>query len=85
MLRLNYEYFSAAHLHHLTVRSMKLISVHIPDTYIKALDRLVELRLYPSRAEAIRFAIRDLILREAPIGENYLEEVSNGAAGEPRF
>ena len=43
---------------------MKLITVYLPESYLKALDELVEERYYPSRAEAIRVAIRDLLNRE---------------------
>ncbi|NHJ13240.1 MAG: ribbon-helix-helix protein, CopG family [Candidatus Thorarchaeota archaeon] len=34
------------------------------DIYVSGLDRLVELGMYPSRSEAIRVAIRDLLRRE---------------------
>ena len=44
---------------------MKLITVHLPEPYIKALDRLVAEKYYPNRAEAIRVAIRDLLIVEA--------------------
>jgi Arc/MetJ-type ribon-helix-helix transcriptional regulator len=40
---------------------MKLITLYLPETYIKMLDQLVNERFYPNRAEAIRVAIRDLI------------------------
>jgi len=40
---------------------MKLITLNLPEPYIKALDSLVNDRFYPNRAEAIRIAIRDLI------------------------
>jgi antitoxin ParD1/3/4 len=40
---------------------MKLITLYLPEPYIKALDQLVTERFYPNRAEAIRVAIRDLI------------------------
>lgn len=40
---------------------MKLITLYLPETYLKALDQLVSERFYPNRAEAIRVAIRDLI------------------------
>jgi antitoxin ParD1/3/4 len=40
---------------------MKLITLYLPETYIKALDQLVGERFYPNRAEAIRVAIRDMI------------------------
>jgi Arc/MetJ-type ribon-helix-helix transcriptional regulator len=40
---------------------MKLITLYLPEPYIKALDSLVVSRYYPNRAEAIRVAIRDMI------------------------
>lgn len=43
---------------------MKLITLYLPEPYIKALDQLVTERFYPNRAEAIRVAIRDLIDNE---------------------
>jgi len=46
------------------VVGVKLITVYLPESYLKALDELVEERYYPSRAEAIRVAIRDLLNRE---------------------
>lgn len=57
---------------------MKLISIYLPEAYLKALDRLVELKLYPNRAEAIRFAIRDLILKELPFEHRLDEDVYTG-------
>ena len=45
---------------------MKLITLYLPEPYIKALDQLVnEKRIYPNRAEAIRIAVRDLLSVEA--------------------
>jgi len=43
---------------------MKLITLYLPEPYIKALDQLVNEKFYPNRAEAIRVAIRDLISTE---------------------
>ncbi|MEM2971724.1 MAG: ribbon-helix-helix domain-containing protein [Candidatus Bathyarchaeia archaeon] len=40
---------------------MKLVTIYLPEPYIKALDQLVTEKFYPNRAEAIRVAIRDLI------------------------
>jgi len=40
---------------------LKLITLNVPEYYLKALDSLVKQKLYPNRAEAIRNAIRDLI------------------------
>lgn len=44
---------------------MKLITVHLPEVYIKALDGLVDEKMYPNRSEAIRTAVRDLLSVEA--------------------
>ena len=46
------------------VGDTKLITLYLPEAYIKALDWLVNERFYPSRAEAIRIAIRDLLANE---------------------
>jgi Arc/MetJ-type ribon-helix-helix transcriptional regulator len=43
---------------------LKLITLYLPETYIKALDQLVGAKFFPNRAEAIRAAIRDLIRSE---------------------
>jgi len=44
---------------------MKLITLHLPEPYIKELDRLVKEKYYPNRAEAIRVAVHDLLTVEA--------------------
>ncbi len=44
--------------------TMKMITVHIPERYLAALETLVDDRHFPSRSEAIRVAIRDLIRNE---------------------
>lgn len=59
---------------------MKLITLHLPEPYIRALDRLVREKKYPNRAEAIRHAVRDLLKTEAwkpkPHNEVEIAEVS---------
>ena len=44
---------------------MKLITLYLPEPYIKVLDKLVNERFYPNRAEAIRVAIKDMLNVEA--------------------
>jgi len=46
-----------------TGRRMRLITVHLTDAYIEALDKLVDAHIYPNRSEAIRAAIRDLVTK----------------------
>ncbi len=48
---------------------MKVVTVHLPEVYIEAIDELVRRRIYPNRAEAIRMAVRDFIREEAVISE----------------
>ena len=44
---------------------MKLITVNMPEPYIRAMDQLVKEKYYGSRAELIRSAVRDLLSLEA--------------------
>lgn len=41
---------------------MKLITLKVPEGYLKLLDQLVDERFYPNRSEAIRVAVRDLLV-----------------------
>ncbi len=43
---------------------MKIVTVKMPEDYINALDELVRRGLFTSRSEAIRIAVRDLLMRE---------------------
>jgi Arc/MetJ-type ribon-helix-helix transcriptional regulator len=43
---------------------MKIVTVHLPEAYVEAIDELVRRGVYANRAEAIRMALRDLIRRE---------------------
>jgi len=47
---------------------MKVVTVHLPEAYLDAIDELVRKKMYPNRAEVIRMAVRDLIRREAKLG-----------------
>lgn len=55
---------------------MKLITLHLPEHYISELDDLVDRGFYPNRAEAIRFAIRDLLC-----AERHYPTLSNALSG----
>ncbi len=44
--------------------NMRLITVHLPESYIAGLNELIKQRMYPSRSEAIRAAVRDLLRKE---------------------
>jgi len=43
---------------------MRIITVKIPEAYLRELDELVKSGMYPSRSEAIRVALRELLKRE---------------------
>ena len=49
---------------------MKLISVNLPESYLKVLEIFVVDGKFPNRSEAIRVAIRDLIKTEYLIEES---------------
>ena len=49
--------------------NMVLISVHVPKSMLDELDRLVQEGRFPNRSEAIRVAIRDLLIRERSMKE----------------
>jgi antitoxin ParD1/3/4 len=44
--------------------NVKLITIHLPESYINDLDELVDGNFYPNRAEAIRLAVRDMLVAE---------------------
>jgi Arc/MetJ-type ribon-helix-helix transcriptional regulator len=43
---------------------MKVISGHIPEPYLQVIDKLVRQKYYLSRADVIRTALHDLIVKE---------------------
>ncbi|MFX1326842.1 MAG: ribbon-helix-helix domain-containing protein [Promethearchaeota archaeon] len=58
---------------------MKLISVNLPESYLKVLEILVVDGKFPNRSEAIRVAIRDLIKTEFLIEESVSRNLAPGA------
>ncbi|MEM2094289.1 MAG: ribbon-helix-helix domain-containing protein [Candidatus Bathyarchaeia archaeon] len=44
--------------------TLKLITINLPESYLKDLDELVKIEMYPNRAEAIRIAVRDMLIDE---------------------
>ena len=55
--------------------TMKIVSVHLPEAYVEAIDELVKAKLYPNRAEAIRMAVRDFVRREHTLLATLQDEV----------
>jgi len=66
---------------------LRVVTVKIPKAYLDELNNLVKAGLFPSRSEAIRIAIRDLLQRElwsmkgAKPSEIKLREGGLGAQG----
>ncbi len=54
---------------------MKLISVNLPESYLRVLEMLVVQGNFPNRSEAIRVAIRDLIKTEYLIEESVSKNI----------
>ena len=51
---------------------MKIITVNLPVSYLKAIDSLVgQEGLYPSRSELIRVAVRDFLMRELEAAKSF--------------
>jgi len=55
---------------------MKLISVNLPESYLKVLEILVVEGKFPNRSEAIRVGIRDLIKTEYLIEQSVKRNLS---------
>ncbi len=43
---------------------MKLVTVKMPDLYVRAIDELVKEERFSNRSEVIRVAVRELLKRE---------------------
>lgn len=53
---------------------MRIITVNLPLSYLKAIDGLVgDEGLYPSRSELIRVAVRDYLIRELESAQSILQ------------
>ena len=48
-------------------RGHKKITVRLPENYLKEIDFLVKIDDFPSRSEAVRTAIRDLLNDRVPM------------------
>ena len=69
-------YINIEKIKDLVIKVMILISVNLPEAYIKVLELLVADGKFPNRSEAIRVAIRDLIKTEYLIEESVKRNIS---------
>jgi Predicted transcriptional regulators containing the CopG/Arc/MetJ DNA-binding domain len=60
---------------------LKLVTVKMPELYVKAIDELVKEEKFSNRSEVIRIAVRELLKREL-WGETLLEEAPSLKADE---
>jgi hypothetical protein len=57
---------------------MKIITVNLPVSYIKAMDALVgNKKMYPSRSELIRVSTREFLIRELDAVKSFGQNASN--------
>ncbi|MCX8196129.1 MAG: ribbon-helix-helix domain-containing protein [Acidilobaceae archaeon] len=56
---------------------MRLVTVKMPELYVKGVDELVKAGRYSSRSEVIRIAVRELLRREL-WGSTFRHEVLPG-------
>ncbi len=54
---------------------MKIVTINVSQIQLDLIQRLVESRIYPSRSEAIRVAIRDWLITEAKLYKKFIDPV----------
>jgi Arc/MetJ-type ribon-helix-helix transcriptional regulator len=54
---------------------LEKVTIRLPGRYIRALDFLVQVDDYPSRSEAIRSAIRDMIYERVNLVMDKIEKI----------
>jgi len=57
---------------------MPVVPVKMADALIEGLDGLVKAGLYNSRSEAMRAAVRDLLIKE--LGDDFYKMIQNNSA-----
>lgn len=54
---------------------MKIITINVPVRHIEYIKKLTDNRIYPSRSEAIRVAIRDWLITEAKLYNEFIDPI----------
>ena len=53
---------------------MKIITVNLPESYLKAMESLLgDNALYPSRSELVRVAVREFLISELSAAQNFTQ------------
>ena len=55
--------------------AMKIVTINVPVRHLELINKLLENRVYPSRSEAIRVAIRDWLITESKFYSQYIDPV----------
>jgi hypothetical protein len=54
---------------------MRIVTINVSQVHLDLIQKLVESRIYPSRSEAIRVAIRDWLITEAKLYKQFIDPV----------
>lgn len=49
---------------------MKIITINLPEQYLAGIQVLTDLKIYPSRSETIRIALKEFISKERKFSED---------------
>ena len=53
---------------------MRIVTINIPDSYLKSFESLIKLDLYASRSQIVREALKDFLDKELKFTEDIQEE-----------
>ena len=54
---------------------MKIVTINVSQIHLDVIQKLVDSRIYPSRSEAIRVAIRDWLITESKLYRKFIDLV----------
>lgn len=54
---------------------MKIVTINVSQVHLDLIQKLVKSRIYPSRSEAIRVAIRDWLITESKLYKSFIDPV----------
>ena len=54
---------------------MKIVTINVSKIHLDLIKKLVDSRIYPSRSEAIRVAIRDWLITESKLYKQFIDPV----------
>lgn len=52
---------------------MKIVTINVPVRHLDLIKKLTDNRIYPSRSEAIRVAIRDWLIKEVKLYKEFID------------